>query len=561
MAFRRNFTTVQFAAQTRSFVRLRSTAAAAAVAVAVLAGALFAPGVPGGGRSFLGVPDADASVVSARVSRTYFSPNGDGVFDTVTLTWTGSGALVHVLVEVRRADQTTGQPALRTLDLGSRTAGADSAIWDGRDDGGTVVPDAQYLLRVVERDASNALVSESVASTTLDVTPPADPRFEGLGGPDVTSPDFALTGYAPFADSLSILQNGSLLLRIPIAAPDSAFVRLVDLVEGANDFALQSTDRAGNRSNLTAAVTITYRNTADVILPRALPTTFSPNGDGILDSTRIVFDIDAATTRLEVQVRRAQPPSGTTLADTAAYVRLYDAPASAGGHDFIWQGNDSTGLAAPEASYFFFVRAESSTVAGQPAPGTPHTVRVVLDRTPPVSPVPSPLPPSRTSRPTITLTGTAAGADTVIVTREGQVLGRSGGPTFTLVPTLRLGSNPLLLVAADRAGNRSTPAGPYVVTYEEAIGFHAPERFRANDVFELNLPSPGRGVRIDLYTLDGRRVRTLTASQSSANYELPWNLLDDSGREVGDGPYVARLTVTFADGTSQQQAGAVVVTR
>ena len=126
---------------------------------------------------------------------------------------------------------------------------------------------------------------------------------------------------------------------------------------------------------------------------------------------------------------------------------------------------------------------------------------------------------------------------------------------------LTLGTNTFTFEATEFSGNRSPQSAPVDVVYEEPLGFHAPERFTAADVFDVNLAKTGRVVRIDLFELGGRRVRTLVANVVAQRYELPWNLLDDHGRTLGDGPYVAHVTVEYADGTSETAKGAVVVAK
>ena len=56
-------------------------------------------------------------------------------------------------------------------------------------------------------------------------------------------------------------------------------------------------------------------------------------------------------------------------------------------------------------------------------------------------------------------------------------------------------------------------------------------------------------------------LRTLAVNQLNQRYELPWNVKDDAGNTVGDGPYVARASVTYEDGTSTIQTAAVVVAK
>ena len=126
---------------------------------------------------------------------------------------------------------------------------------------------------------------------------------------------------------------------------------------------------------------------------------------------------------------------------------------------------------------------------------------------------------------------------------------------------LVIGANTLTFDAAERSGNRSARGSAVTIQYEEPLGLHAPERFRAGDVFDVNVAQTARSVRIDLYELGGRRVRTLLATSAAQRYELAWNLLDDAGVGVGNGPYIARVTVSYDDGTTETRSGAVVVAK
>jgi hypothetical protein len=304
---------------------------------------------------------------------------------------------------------------------------------------------------------------------------------------------------------------------------------------------------------------VTYRNTADVLEFRAQPSRFSPNADGVLDSLAVSLRLDAATTRLEVQIRKAVP-AGSTTADSVPYVRLFDGPAAAGAYAFTWTGLDSTGAPAPQGTYFAFARAESSTVSGAPAIGRPRTLRVELDLAAPSPPQLSEPFPDRTTHSVLHVVGLVSGGDSVRVYRNGARVAQ-GPANFDLVITLVRGSNSILLEGVDAAGNVSAPAGPFVVVYDELAGFHAPERFRSGDVFEVNLASTPREVRIELFAMDGRKLRTLVSTSSNTSQELVWNLLDDLGRTVGDGPVIARLTVTYNSGKVDQTKAAVVVAK
>jgi len=126
---------------------------------------------------------------------------------------------------------------------------------------------------------------------------------------------------------------------------------------------------------------------------------------------------------------------------------------------------------------------------------------------------------------------------------------------------LHVGQNHIQFQALDEAGNVSPLSAMYTIDYETPLGFHAPERFRAGDAFGVNLPSAAISAVIDLYTLRGTPVRQLVATGSATHYELPWDLKDFAGSIVGDGPYLARLRVSYANGTGTEAKAAIVVVK
>ncbi|HEX7347830.1 MAG TPA: FlgD immunoglobulin-like domain containing protein [Candidatus Limnocylindrales bacterium] len=87
------------------------------------------------------------SVSPAEDAATWFSPNGDGVRDTVALGGTVSER-GSVAVHIRDADGTLVRSF--TAAVGGTTA---SVTWDGKASGGVVVPDGTYDIRLTPRDA------------------------------------------------------------------------------------------------------------------------------------------------------------------------------------------------------------------------------------------------------------------------------------------------------------------------------------------------------------------------------------------------------------------------
>ena len=88
-----------------------------------------------------------------------FSPNGDGIRDTLPLTWTNTVAMDSMTLTVYREDGGVAG----TIALGSQPAGPQSFTWNGTSDGSTAAPDGRYLLQ---------LTGVSGSTTYYDPTPP-----------------------------------------------------------------------------------------------------------------------------------------------------------------------------------------------------------------------------------------------------------------------------------------------------------------------------------------------------------------------------------------------------
>jgi spore germination protein YaaH len=87
-----------------------------------------------------------------------FSPDGDGIRDTLPLSWTNTVAMDSMTLTVYRDDGSVAG----TIALGSQAAGPQSFTWDGAVDG-TTLPDGRYLLQLTGVSGSN---------TYYDPTPP-----------------------------------------------------------------------------------------------------------------------------------------------------------------------------------------------------------------------------------------------------------------------------------------------------------------------------------------------------------------------------------------------------
>ena len=85
------------------------------------------------------------------------------------------------------------------------------------------------------------------------------------------------------------------------------------------------------------------------------------------------------------------------------------------------------------------------------------------------------------------------------------------------------------------------------VAVKPYLSHNFPNPFNPSTAIQYRVPSPGSRVRLSVFNLSGRTVRTLVdAYRSGGEHVAVWRGLDDHGREVGSGVYFYRLEV---DGT------------
>jgi spore germination protein YaaH len=132
--------------------------------------------------TFAGLGSVSLGPISAN---RMFSPNGDGHRDTLRLAWTNSTALDTLSLRVLRTDGTLAG----AVDLsGHRAAGGQAFDWDGRA-GGSVLPDAHYVLQLVATaggatftaPSARPVTTEQIARYAVAIDRLADASFTPLG--------------------------------------------------------------------------------------------------------------------------------------------------------------------------------------------------------------------------------------------------------------------------------------------------------------------------------------------------------------------------------------------
>ncbi len=74
--------------------------------------------------------------------------------------------------------------------------------------------------------------------------------------------------------------------------------------------------------------------------------------------------------------------------------------------------------------------------------------------------------------------------------------------------------------------------------------YNYPNPFNPTTAISYTVPAPGAEVRLTIYDLAGRVVRTLvTGTEQGGEHVVVWHGRDDAGRSVGSGVYFYRLVV------------------
>jgi hypothetical protein len=139
-----------------------------------------------------------------------------------------------------------------------------------------------------------------------------------------------------------------------------------------------------------------------------------------------------------------------------------------------------------------------------------------------------------------------AGVVDAAVLGTGRVLSGEGVLATVRFRALRSGAPQVVLAAVDARSveNRhldlagTTPALPQ----RTALGPALPNPFRGETALSFSLAKAGPAL-LGIYSVDGRRVRTLAAGpRDPGTYRLVWDGRDDGGRLVSSGVYFVRLT-------------------
>jgi flagellar hook assembly protein FlgD len=485
--------------------------------------------------------------VSLITDQTILSPNQDGSFDQVAVFYTLTDQATVSVQVVNGAGQ-----VVRTLVREQeQPAGQHTTAWDGRDEGGNVLPDGRYTIRALAGGPARS--SEQSTTITIDNTPPLLVMANFLPSQTTRQNTFNIEGTTEVDATVWVNDD-----PFPITVDGNGIFRTTrQLVEGSNPITVRAVDSAGNQSQ--AQTEVVLRTTAPLL------TLNDPAPESWLRDN-IVTVAGVAPPDAEVTIN-GQP---ATLNERGEFAL-----------DVVLQEGDNS------------IRAVASDEVGN----TTSEERIVHVRTRGPSIVLANVPEGLiVSDPSLRVSGQVDPGSTLTV--NGSVTPIDNRGVFNAIVALRSGQNVISVSATDRAGNvttvqrgvvydaaaplsSATPlarafdgetlfrllagAGLIIIIGLIVVGWRRPVRIDLSlnrTIFYPNQPGDGRllVIRIRLsrdarltmavYDQTDRHVMTLCENRpySSGDNQRLWDGQDASGRLLPDGIYQIEAIATAAWG-------------
>ena len=253
--------------------------------------------------------DTEKPAVNVTIDIKAFSPNGDGIKDTVTLT--PSVPIIAGLIGWDVAVNGRNGTTVRTY---SGTSSPKAIAFDGKTSDGKAAAEGDYQAVISARYVNGYAPVAKSPYFTLDVTPPEAMTkssisiFSPVGDGKLDTVTFTQTASAEQAWTAQVFALGSdgnisgkAIKTVQFGAtPDTTFTwdgrddagKLAG--DGHYGYRLASTDRAGNTGYSNVASVELNTEKADLILQQNF-SAFSPNGDGVKDTITFTPVIKAAT--------------------------------------------------------------------------------------------------------------------------------------------------------------------------------------------------------------------------------------------------------------------------
>ena len=326
-----------------------------------------------------------ASVGSAAAAAAHraFSPNGDGSIDALALDWSNDRAFDTLSLRVFKADGSL----VGNVPLNQLAAGARQASWNGKV-GTTPLANGRYLVSLVGSASGSAFFNPATSFRTsalatygvsIDTVPPTitsasiggaliSPNGDGIL--DAIRVALGSTGADGWAFSAAPLVGSTVGPAVTTRTGSGGSAAITwngrtnggtVVADGLYRLTMSAADHAGNRAS--RSWTVRVDRTPAAIQATVAPATFSPNGDGAADLTRLAWSSSERISGLARIVR------GTTV------IRSWTVTGASAGA-IAWNGTNASGSVVPDGTYAF-------RVAGRDAAGNlaVRSASIVVDRT------------------------------------------------------------------------------------------------------------------------------------------------------------------------------------
>jgi hypothetical protein len=185
------------------------------------------------------------------------------------------------------------------------------------------------------------------------------------------------------------------------------------------------------------------------------------------------------------------------------------------------------------------------------------TLRIEIDNTgPAASPDLDPLP-KDWNHPTLTVSGTAAGATLAVILQNR--LHRFPAPVdpvstrFSVDVSLEAGANEISAWSEDELGNKSFSGSTQIVTVVTGHSLTYPTPFRPMKEFVARDEGGLREVTIEIYNLEGDQIAVFRQDGSSYEMRFVWDGRDRDGTLAQPGYYLVRSRRVPADGKTIEE--------
>jgi flagellar hook assembly protein FlgD len=499
------------------------------------------------------------------LSRSAFSPDGDGSEDSTEISITLSEDSPSLAIVLYQADSATVVDTL--VAPSARAAGAFAISWTGTDAAGQVVPEGLYLVELTAQ-GTTAADTAIMLPVAVDVTPPviqillSEPGIytPGLAGtPQIYSLTFVISNSSP-SYGLPTLEDQ---LQIALFSPIGAEVTLDTFVNVQPDYDGQDgTYELTWDANLTTQVSDGHYSIDFELTDQAghrASASDRPNVDNAPPNVGFLNVEDggyltAVPDSLHAWAwdRNGIDSLFVRYADTLAYWFIADTQLLRDTTFFSVPLADSV---AGEGSHEISIRAKDAAAADTGWVAT-RSIRIEVDQTAPPPPALQPFD-GAWRNPTFEIGGTwSGGTDIVRLYQNGSLidsvftvaLEAQNKNSFVLQVTLVEGTSVFTATAVDEALNESGPSNEVRVQFLGNSGLFIPAPFGPDDEFHLNLPNAATGATLRIYDLSGDLVAILSNDFSSRNYAFEWDGLNGDGEPVKKGPLLAVSQAEFEAG-------------